>query len=737
MAKNLTDIIKKVRTALRGEEVRGSIADGLEYCGQVVEGERDSAKAAADRAEAAAESAEAAATQGVLNAVDSTLTLSGKAADAKATGAAVDKEKERASKSENALEDKKADKTDLDTERKRIDVLNEGGLNLKDDVIDTSIKAWLTEHPEATTTVQDGSIGYEKLSESFKKQIISIISEKNGDISELIKTALKNNVHLRICDSNITLSKTLSFEDLKNVTLEFINSKATFLYDHDKSAENQVFLQFENCKNVYIKGLEVTTDFSEENGEDLDVQELYLNNLYAIWFGSVENGKIENCTISQFTDALSINYSKNISVCGCTIYNVGQEPAVFRNCARCEMHRCEAYWYGGDGTIVKHFDSYDLSGFVYAENYLHDGKVVTTRTGNIICGGGFTSNVEGNAEIKRDPEYIVVKNNTFIDTEYGVLMAGGSHIIVDGNFIKSKQKEDGNYYTYAALGLDYSAYNLPETQKYSDIKFIDNTVEQASRGIYITKKSTENVVITHEDILISGNIIKNCKNEAIETYASLIYGNIFENVQIISIFDSIFLGNKVVGASFLQNQWCRLQANDSDVICNKLEMNGLYLDVRNTKDVSISYNTIDTMEIFRIEWTAGHVYITDNVYFSNPKYRLLNNPEKYIIINGEPYQANLINDEYYSYVKRNGVVEVNFISSKSIALTTSKILLGTLPDGYRPITTTRHILYTNPSSGAIGKIARIEVNTSGEVTAIASENVSGAPIRGSITFLPA
>lgn len=37
MATNLTDIIKKVRTALRGEEVRGSIADGLEFCGHISE----------------------------------------------------------------------------------------------------------------------------------------------------------------------------------------------------------------------------------------------------------------------------------------------------------------------------------------------------------------------------------------------------------------------------------------------------------------------------------------------------------------------------------------------------------------------------------------------------------------------------------------------------------------------------------------------------------------------------
>lgn len=97
------------------------------------------------------------------NTIDPTLSLSGKAADAKATGAAVGKEKERASEKERALENKKADKTDLDTERKRIDVLNEGGLNLKDEVIDTSIRAWLTEHPEATTTVQDYSLTINKM----------------------------------------------------------------------------------------------------------------------------------------------------------------------------------------------------------------------------------------------------------------------------------------------------------------------------------------------------------------------------------------------------------------------------------------------------------------------------------------------------------------------------------------------------------------------------------------------
>ena len=203
----------------------------------------------------------------------------------------------------------------------------------------------------------------------------------------------------------------------------------------------------------------------------------------------------------------------------------------------------------------------------------------------------------------------------------------------------------------------------------------------------------------------------------------------------IILYNTTFIANKIVGSSSLST-YSRLQANDSNIICNIMDMNGLYLDVRNTKDVSISYNTINTMERFRIEWTSGYVYITNNVYSTIPELKLLNDPQDYIVINGEPYKTKLISDnEYYSYTKRNGIVELDFITQSNISLTTGSTLLGTLPEGYRPITISRHILYTNPSSGAIGVIVRIEIRTTGEVVAKAQENVSGSPIRGSLTFL--
>lgn len=161
--------------------------------------------------------------------VDPTLTLSGKAADAKATGAAVDK-----------LEDKKADKTDLETERKRIDVLNDGGLNLKDEVIDASIKTWLTDHPEATTTVQDGAITETKINADFllsikngyvTPEMFGAVGDGIADDTESFKKAVdfcKNNSIkcIRLLPKTYKITDTIDFTDCESITL--MGDKAHF-----------------------------------------------------------------------------------------------------------------------------------------------------------------------------------------------------------------------------------------------------------------------------------------------------------------------------------------------------------------------------------------------------------------------------------------------------------------------------------------------------------------------------
>lgn len=72
-----------------------------------------------------------------------------------------------------------------------LDKLNEGGLNLKDEVIEEDIHNWLNEHPEATTTVQDKSIETSKFTDNAKLYVMKdyVTPEMFGAVGDGSKNA--------------------------------------------------------------------------------------------------------------------------------------------------------------------------------------------------------------------------------------------------------------------------------------------------------------------------------------------------------------------------------------------------------------------------------------------------------------------------------------------------------------------------------------------------------------------
>lgn len=102
-----------------------------------------------------------------------------------------------------------------------LDVLNQGGLVMKDTVISKNVQDWLDAHPEITTTVQDGSLTEQKIQPDFLKKIkkdyvtpemFGAVGDENIDdtlaIQQACDYATKNHMKL-VMSKNYKITNTI------------------------------------------------------------------------------------------------------------------------------------------------------------------------------------------------------------------------------------------------------------------------------------------------------------------------------------------------------------------------------------------------------------------------------------------------------------------------------------------------------------------------------------------------
>lgn len=409
----IQDDINAIRRAVYGKDVREAIADGIEQCYTDVSSAATLADTAASNANTAAIAASAAAEmipEDYTELIDTTNTLTND----------LNSEIARASAAENSLSGRATSLENRTTSLETVvDTLNQGGLVIEDEVIANNVQSWLNAHPEATTSVEDGSITQAKFANELTLKAIKdyvtpemfgAVGDGTTDDTQSLQDAIdygftnKKEVHLT---QKYAITQSLTIQGVSSTTTgkgaQIIgNGYARIIA---KAAISSI-LEFSPATDTRAYGITIKDIYLDGNNNATNG----INSAYAV-AGCV----FENITISQCTNGLHINkncYYNNFRVIRmyhCTSYGILLENGTNTSniFEKCYVDTCEnAYRITGiystmisccadviSGTV---FDLVSFSGALIgcgSESKTFTCMIRAANNSNaILCGGYYFGN---------------------------------------------------------------------------------------------------------------------------------------------------------------------------------------------------------------------------------------------------------------------------------------------------------------------------------------------------------
>lgn len=242
----------------------------------------------------------------------------------------------------------KAAKEDRTNLAGRLTTLEDGGLTLKDEVIAKNVNDWLDKHPEATTTVADGSITQAKFDATVKSklalldkmvtpQMFGAVGDGTADDTQAFEDALTSEYPCFIPPGTYKITRTLTVtKDLIGFSMETVKIEPdgcdvvfnVVKYDENDKVETIVAL---TIGNISITGKGTKTTKGTETAFALDhVRNSYFENI-KVWDCGKAFHFVGECWANVFGDAYVYNCT---SVFSCNESSEGRNLAttILRDC---------------------------------------------------------------------------------------------------------------------------------------------------------------------------------------------------------------------------------------------------------------------------------------------------------------------------------------------------------------------------------------------------------------------
>lgn len=249
-----------------------------------------------------------------------------------------------------------------------IRLLNEGGLQIKDDVIAQQITGWLKEHPEATTTVQDHSLTIDKMVVGtlgyVTPQMFGAVGDGVVDDTAAIQAAV--NAHLNVYIPSGTYLVNGKYNDWTDPHMGGIKLRSgqrlhmaadctIQVATNDGAFYNAISVY--QCKDVEIRGGKIVGERQTHTNTAASLQG------YGIDVIESENVLIDNVDISEMRgDAIIVNGIYD------TVDGVTQCMSEYSNgitIQNCNLHDCERQGItvlAGNNVVMNNNSFHDITG---------------------------------------------------------------------------------------------------------------------------------------------------------------------------------------------------------------------------------------------------------------------------------------------------------------------------------------------------------------------------------------